>query len=295
MRRLALSSLLLLTVGFATACADHTAPTDPDIRGPDFGHARVGSGFESAGNVGAVPGTQWPPERFAFLADHGGRTDEECFLEGRCNAGSLTTRLGLLDEGPPADYALTAPFNPDEVPPLGEPDGTSSTVFGYLTTQNFVYDYDSGDDDLIRVQSSGIRTFSPFLLEDVGGQYELSFNYAILLGGSGGAQLKNDVFDVFMIVDGDQANPITVLSVARKSFNGKGFATLPGGCGTITLTGLTTSYPICTDWQLFTLDLSPYVGSSVSFILLVTEAAGGDDGNPITVALDNFQIRHLDD
>ncbi|MGI9174492.1 MAG: hypothetical protein ACR2GR_04155 [Rhodothermales bacterium] len=215
-------------------------------------------GFEDIGSVVSNWRVDRPTGWFA-PAGYDGSSDggPECRDEGRCFVGGMIASFASLT--PPQ-----APF----------PDGQGR--FGFITTQNFI-GFNEEPFDLVRVISSGME-----LDFDVPDQasIRLKFEYAFLTN-----NIDADVAGVYLVVNG---SPVTVLEQTRSALEESDF--VEGGCGVHDDDGFVpASYPVCTSWQTYSFDLTPYRGQEAQLRVIATEV-GGDNGAPTTLAFDNFRV-----
>ena len=262
--RAMIGSGAILTMG----CAD-AGPSAP--RGPPVSFARVvlldGGGFESAGNVGTLSGSQWHPIGWTFIPGFGVGADGprfegdiNCPTQGLCAVGDLRTSFGTLGPAPVGELLEGAP----------EP----TIPFGVISTTNFI----RFDVPYVTLASGIQRSFQ--LPQD--GALELSMDYAFLTGQLGTGPAHDDYALVELLADEDRAE---VLRVSRDDFQpgGSGEVTgIPGGCGSAGMGGVTSEYPICSGWVLHRFPVPAlFMGRSV--IVRVTVVQPGGVVVPVTL------------
>lgn len=286
----------------AMGCAD-AGPSAPGRSPASF--ARVvlldGGGFESAGNVGTLSGSQWHPTGWTFIPGFGVGADAprfdgdvNCPTQGLCSVGDLRTSFGTLGPAPVGELLEGAP----------EP----TIPFGVISTTNFVR---SGEPYV--TLASGIQ--ASFQLPP-DGALELSMDYAFLTGQLGTGPAHDDYALVELIAGEDQ---VEALRVSRDDFQpgGSGAATgVPGGCGSAGMGGVTSEYPICSGWVLHRFPVPPlFMGRTVIVRMtvvqpggvvvpvVVTDEAGvpvqttrpQDNGLTTSLAIDNVRFERPDD
>ena len=216
-------------------------------------------GFEDIGSVVSNwrvdrPTGWFAPEGYDGSSDGG----PACRDEGQCFVGGMIASFASLT--PPQ-----APF----------PDGQGR--LGFITTQNFI-GFNEEPFGLVRVLSSAME-----LVFGVPEQasIRLKFEYAFLTN-----NVDADVAGVYLVVNG---SPVPVLEQTRSALKSEDL--VEGGCGVHDDNGFVpASYPVCTDWQTHSFDLTPYRGQEALLRVIATEVGGGDNGAPTTLAFDNFRV-----
>ena len=215
-------------------------------------------GFEDIGSVVSNNQVDRPTGWFA-PAGYDGSSDggPECRDEGRCLVGGM--------------IASFASLSPPQAPFL---DGQGR--FGFITTQNFM-GFNEAPLGLVQVLSSAME-----LAFDVPDQasIRLKFEYAFLTNNT-----DADVAGVYLVVNG---TPVPVLEQTRSALQSESL--VEGGCGVHDDDGFVpASYPVCTDWQTHSFDLTPYRGEQALLRVIASEV-GGDNDAPTTLAFDNFRV-----
>jgi len=293
------TALAIAAVLILASCADPTQPDGvrlvnrvrvvPIVIG-------VGGGFDDAGNVGDIPGTQWHPTGWRFLPAFGefaANGVANCSLYGRCNAGTLASSLGNLGLAPNSDP------NPDPV-------GGVSTAFGYMSTSSFVK-----DGQTIAVRASAIE--SPQSLEASTeltgkGRYQFKFDYAFLTNAQAPSAGADPFAELQLLWDQNPSAPVLpyersdrIFRVSRSDLVANTSLQQAGGCGQGGIGNAV--YSLCTGWRNGTVDVPDFYNGQ-RFVLRALLQDGGAtfiDTDPVTrlipdnayasvLALDNFKL-----
>jgi hypothetical protein len=302
MYRTSLPALLVLGAVVA-GCTDQNDPTAlPSDRPPIAAATRKprGGGFDNANNVGSINGTQWGPSPWTFTGDVSAN-GSPCWDLGFCAVGNIVNpdflAAGVLDFG--------AASNPDPNPAEGcvDPAGNPSVkCYALLSTTNFFEDIT--DDNVvnpveIKTLRSGIQTtqntFAEFpntvLAPNTG--WQLNFDYAVLTQTPPAGPSTDAYAAVYLDYDsngdGTLDQTTVVLQVFRSDLEQGKVPLKAGGCGTYTLGGVASSYPLCTGWQFRTFDAS-FLGGKLFRIRIIADEGGIDPGVATSFAIDNLKF-----
>jgi hypothetical protein len=270
MPRLAHGSSIALLVVLIAGCADRPLPTDPDSHPdhptPSFAKIR-GGGFDAAGDVGSF-GQDWPPTEWGLPPDIAQMpgADPRCGVQGHCSVGIITTSF--------AGLGLSPNFDPNS-----DESDQESCCFGVLSTTNFFSDaFDDGE--FIVTRQSAIRSF--FRLPP--GGWQLQMDLAFLTGETGDAA-RNDFASVTIVPVSPAGSAVEVIRLeATDPLPWK-----PGGCQPQRLGGVTSRYPRCTDWKLYSVDVSRFGGQDI-FVEIRVGEGGGDNRAATSLAVDNVKF-----
>lgn len=290
MRRPTLASLALLTAALGTGCDDPTA-TPPR---PSFADQPIrGGGFDNANNVGSINGSQWAASPWQFPADIEVGFDvtdpnDVCFGLGRCAVGTIINP----DFVDPNAFTLGAAVNPDPNPAEACVDvsqNPSVKCYALLSTTNFFEPATNGS-VLITTLRSGIQATFP-LGANTG--WVLDFDYAFLTNPAVTPSSTDAYAVVLLTYDSDQDQipdaTFEAFRVTRSDVENGLVPVEPSGCGSLTLGGVASSYPLCTGWQNHTVDVTLLAGQTVTVQIYVDEG-GIDAGVATSLAVDNLKF-----
>ena len=245
----------------------------------------VGGGFDDAGNVGDIQGTQWHPTGWRFVPTFGDGAVTYCTSYGRCNAGNLALSLGTLGLAP----------NPDPNP---APDGDPSPAFGYMTTSGFI---EGGTPIAVRASAieGGLSLVAGANLTGKG-RYRLAFDYAFLTNTQAPSAAAAP-FAEFQLLDQNAPRSDRIFRISRTDLLANPSLQLAGGCGQGGIGN--ASYPLCTGWKNQTVDIPSFYNGKQFVLRLLLQDGGApfSDADPVdrlipdnayasVIALDNFKL-----
>jgi hypothetical protein len=293
---------VLLVLGTVVAgCSDQNEPTAPSSDKPPIAFATSkprGGGFDNANNVGSIPGTQWEPSPWTNTSDVSA-IGSPCWDQGFCAAGTIVNPDFLA----PGVLTFGAAPNSDPNPAEGCVDlggNPSVKCYALLSTTSFFRDTtENGIDDPVEFKTlrSGIQTqpsspaqFPPVLDANTG--WQLNFDYAVLTDTPPAG--STDAFAaVYLDYDSDGNTTLdqtaVVLQIFRSDLEQGKVPLKAGGCGTSTLGGVTSTYPLCTGWQFRTFDAS-FLGGKLFRIRIIVDEGGIDSDVATSFAIDNVKF-----
>ena len=278
--------------GLLGGCRDD--PSAPFAR-PSFASTTIGGGgFDGANNAGVIPGTEWAPHGWEPARDV--NAFDVCFAQGFCFAG--TTIEPQFSAVGSVGAVLGAAPNPLPNPgsecrdPRDNPDDPNDNLppvpdcFALLTTANF---FRGSPDPVINVRS-GLQTC--FTLPANTG-WVMNFDWA-LLSRAPATSPSTDAFAVVLVEEASTCftapvAPLEAFRISRSELQQGAVPLKEGGCGSLTLGGVPSEYPLCTGWQNSSIDMSAFAGKLVQVWLYVDEG-GIDPGVATSFAIDNLKF-----
>jgi hypothetical protein len=234
----------LALIALSLACS-----SDPTGGGGVFGGISLGNtALGGAGFLG-YSGTGLPRDYSYLFARSALGEEAACVESGACGHGGRTIMYSDL---PNSDSLL------------------------FVTTSNFIATNAQGVPVIAVVQLSGIQHDSITLpATPAGKRLRLSLEFAFLQSQA----TAGDSAVIQLVIDG------SVTRVFRVAGSDLG-ASIPlraGGCGSATIP-ITVSFPVCTDWQVRQIDLTPYRGKRTPIRFVVGES-GRTPGRAVTLLI----------
>ncbi|PYP33093.1 MAG: hypothetical protein DMD49_04135, partial [Gemmatimonadetes bacterium] len=121
----------------------------------------------------------------------------------------------------------------------------------------------------------------------------MNFDWA-LLSRAPATSPSTDAFAVVLVEEASTCftapvAPLEAFRISRSELQQGAVPLKEGGCGSLTLGGVPSEYPLCTGWQNSSIDMSAFAGKLVQVWLYVDEG-GIDPGVATSFAIDNLKF-----